>query len=441
VSANELKRAAEQAVAGAAKRGVEDSRAVASRSRSVSVTYRLGRPDKVQESQQRSLTLHLYEDGRYSVSTTNDLRPRALEKFFDNAAALTRAMTPDPFRVMPDPSLYAGRRDADLGLYDVAMAGVVPADRTAYAAEMEAAALEKAGARAVSAEATYEDEESELHQIHSNGFEGSKRATDFWASAEVSLRDDGDKRPEGWSTAGTRRRSELKGARDVGREAAEDGLRRLGARKMETARLPMIVENRAVGRLLGYLMSAASGRALQQKRSFLEGKAGRKVGGDLLTLTDDPFVPGGFGSRLFDGEGISAKVMPVFERGVFRNFYVDVYYGRKLGMPPTTGGSSNLVLAPGTKSLEELARDIDRGILVRGFIGGNSNSTTGDFSLGVYGTLVEKGVLARAVSEMNVAGNHLEFWKLLAAVGNDPWPYSAVRAPSLVFDGVQFSGE
>ncbi|MDD5308593.1 MAG: metallopeptidase TldD-related protein, partial [Deltaproteobacteria bacterium] len=336
---------------------------------------------------------------------------------------------------------YAGRRDVELGLYDPGVAGVIPSDRNTYAAEMEAAALAKAGAKAVSAEATYEDGESELVQIHSNGFEGAKRGTEFWASAEVSLKDEGDKRPEGWSEAGTRRRAGLKAAREVGREASEDGLRRLGARKIETAKLPMIVENRTVSRLLGYLMSATSGRALQQKRSFLDGKVGHKVGGDLLTLTDDPFVVGGFGSRLFDGDGISAKVMPVFDKGVFRNFYVDVYYGKKLGMPPTTGGSSNLVLPPGTKSVEELAAGIDRGILVRGFIGGNSNSTTGDFSLGVYGTLIEKGKLTRAVSEMNVSGNHLEFWQRLADVGNDPWPYGTMRIPSLLFDGVQFSGE
>jgi PmbA protein len=191
---------------------------------------------------------------------------------------------------------------------------------------------------------------------------------------------------------------------------------------------------------LGYLMRATSGSTLQQKRSFLEGMVGKKLGSELLTLTDDPFVIGGFGSRLYDGEGISAKVMPVFDKGVFKNFYIDTYYGKKLERPPTTGGKSNLVMPPGEKSLDELIKGMDRAILVRGFIGGNSNSTTGDFSLGVFGTLIEKGQRTQAVAEMNIAGNQKEVWKRLTAVGNDPWLYGSTRVPSLVFDGIQFAG-
>ena len=187
-------------------------------------------------------------------------------------------------------------------------------------------------------------------------------------------------------------------------------------------------------------MRATSGRALQQKQSFLEGQEGQTLGSDLLTLTDDPFVVGGFGSRLFDGEGIAARVMPIFEQGVFKNFYIDTYYGKKLGRAPTTGGQSNLVMPAGDKSLEQLIGEQERAILVRGFIGGNANSTTGDFSLGVFGTLIEKGQRTQAVAEMNIAGNLKEVWKRLVAVGSDPWPYGSTRVPSLVLDGIQFSG-
>ena len=436
----QLQQIAEQALDGARRRGVKDVRAVAYRSRNVTVTYRKGRPDKVQESSRRSLTLHLYIDGKYSACESNDLRPAALEQFLDSSVALARAMTPDPFRVITDPALYAGREDRDLELYDPAIAAVVPAERNDQAAATESAALEAAGAKAISAEASYEDEEAEVYQLHSNGFEGRKQGSQFWLSAEISLKDEGDKRPAGWSIGGARRRAGLPAAAEVGRETAERAMQRLGARKIETAKLPMIVENRTVGRVLGSLLGVASGRALQQKRSFLEGLEGQPFGSKLLTLTDDPFIPGGFGSRLFDGEGISARVLPVFEQGVFKSFYIDTYYGKKLERPPTTGGQSNVVLPPGERSLEQLIAGLDRGILVRGFIGGNSNPTTGDFSHGVYGTLIEKGALAGAVAEMNIAGNHKQLWNQLVAVGNDPWPYSSLRVPSLVFDSIQFSG-
>ncbi|MBI5501677.1 MAG: TldD/PmbA family protein [Deltaproteobacteria bacterium] len=426
---------------GALQRGVKDVRVGATRSRNVSVTWRTGRVDKIQESSRLGVSLALYIDGRYTTCTTNDLRPEAIDRFLDSSVALCRAMTPDPYRVMPDPSLYAGREERELGLFDPAIADVRPQQRKDFAAAMEAAALAKAGDKAIQAETACEDEEGELFQLHSNGFEGTRRSSYFGAWATVSLQDAGDKRPEGDYDVASRKRAELPTAELVGTKAAEYGLLRMGTTKVPTAKMTMILENRAVGRLLGYLLAAASGRALQQKQSFLDGMIGKSFGSGEFDLLDDPFLAGGFGSRLFDGEGISAKPLPIFEKGVFRNFYVDVYYGKKLELPPTTGGRSNLVLAPGTKSLDELVAGVSQGILVRGFIGGNSNSTTGDFSTGIYGTRIENGALTQPIAEMNVAGNHKDFWQRLAEVGNDPWPYSSLRVPSLVFDGVQFSGE
>jgi PmbA protein len=80
------------------------------------------------------------------------------------------------------------------------------------------------------------------------------------------------------------------------------------------------------------------------------------------------------------------------------------------------------------------------GILVTGFLGGNSNGTTGDFSFGVQGYRVRGGAVAEPVGEMNISGNQLDLWKRLVAVGNDPYAYSAGRTPTLVFEAVQFAG-
>jgi len=441
MSANpSVKETAALVLKGAKSRGIKDIKVVATRSRSVSVTYRKGRPDKVEESSTRSITVHLYEDGRYSACTTNDFRPAAFEQFLGSAVAMTRAMTPDPFRQITDPALYANRASLDLKLFDPAIESFSTDARNQLALEAEQAALHAAGDAAISAEASMQSEEGEAVQLHSNGFEGSVKGSQFWLFAEVSLRDAKDKQPSGWDIAGARFLADLGVATRVGEGAAARAKQQLGASKLDTAKMPMVVENCTAGRLFGGLLEAAAGRTLQQKRSFLEGKLGSAIGSNLLHLVDDPFIEKGFGSRLFDSEGISARVMPVFENGVFRNFYIDTYYGRKLGVAPTFGGRSNLVMGTSTKSMPELIAGIDRGVLVRGFIGGNTNSTTGDFSLGVHGTLIEKGQLSRAVSELNISGNHNTLWKSLDAVGGDPWMFSTLRVPSLVFSDIQFSG-
>ena len=132
--------------------------------------------------------------------------------------------------------------------------------------------------------------------------------------------------------------------------------------------------------------------------------------------------------------------MPIFENGILRNFYLDTYYASKLGRPPTSGDQTNLVFPTGERDLPGLLREMGTGLWITGFSGGNSNSATGDFSIGIRGQWVENGEPVRPVSEMNLAGNHLEAWKQLLEFGNDPNPNSSIRCPSMRFGELQFSG-
>ncbi len=227
----------------------------------------------------------------------------------------------------------------------------------------------------------------------------------------------------------------------VGRRAAERALGRVGAVKGASGLSTLVVDARAAGRLAGFLLGPLSAASLQQKRSFMDGRIGQPVGSRLLDVADDPLVRRGFGSRRFDGEGLAARRFPVFEQGVLRSYYVDCYYGRKLGLAPTTMRVSNLTWTTGERTRAQLLADVGEGVLVTSFLGGNSNGTTGDFSLGVSGFAIRGGRQAEPVGEMNVSGNHLELWTRLAAVGDDPYPYSTLRPPTLVFEGVQLAGK
>jgi PmbA protein len=179
---------------------------------------------------------------------------------------------------------------------------------------------------------------------------------------------------------------------------------------------------------------------VQQGRSFWSGLSGKKVFSDKLTLIDDPLIPRGLASRLFDDEGISAKPLPLVEAGIVRDIYVDTYYGRKAGMKPTTGTQSNIRVGSGEQTLEELLAGAGEGIYVTSWLGGNADGTTGDFSLGLRGHVIENGVISRPIGEMNVTGNLKSLFSRLEATGNDVYPYATVLSPSLAFEGVDFSG-
>lgn len=354
---------------------------------------------------------------------------------------MARTLAKDPHRGLPDPKLYEGRSPMDLQIFDGGHASVAPEDRLKLAKQLEAAARSvKDSGAIVSVTTSVWDSESRSARATSNGFEGENKSTSFWMDANVTAKDADGRRPDGYHSAGVRLRAELGDAEPIGRLAAERALAQIGARKIPSAVVPLIVENRVAGRLVRALLGPMNARSLQQKQSFLEGKLGSTIASRLLSITDDPHVPKGFGSRHYDSEGFASKKMSVVDAGVLKTFYVDDYYGRKLKIAPTTGSSSNLVFALGKKDLAALLGDVKDGVLVTAFLGGNSNGLTGDYSFGIQGFRIEKGVRTTPIAEMNISGNQKDLWKKLSAVGNDPYPYAALRSPSFVFDGVQFAG-
>lgn len=431
---------AQWACAEAVKAGASEARVRVSRSRFVSLAYRERKIESLEESVTSGMNVDLYLDGRYSSNETSDLRPEALQTFLRETVAMTRYLAPDPHRRLPEPRYYENRASADLDQVDGRYGEITPEERHRLARAVEEAALQAGGDRVLSVTATYYDQTSESATVASNGFSGSERSTDFWCSANVTAKDEGDRRPEDGWWAGGRYRDVVPDPALIGTRAVERALARVGSQKLPTETMAVIIENRAAGRLLRFMGQGLTGRNLQQRSSYLEGKVGEQIASPHFSTWDDPLIPRGLSSRLFDAEGISARRMPIIEKGVLRNYYIDTYYGRKLGMEPTTGSPSNIVFATGERSQAEWMKTLGRGVLITGFLGGNSNSSTGDFSTGVQGFLFEGGEIAKPVSELNLAGNHLEFWKRLVGVGNDPFPYSSTRVPCLVFEGVALAG-
>lgn len=423
----------------AQKQGAADVKVRISKSRDVEVELRKGQLEKLQESSQSSLSLNLYVDHRYSIHSTNDLRKATLEKFIEKTVSMTRYLTPDPYRTLPDPALYRNRPDFDLQIFDPVQAGLESKARIQIARELEAVAR-NFDKRVLMATAEYSDGFGESTRVFSNGFEGHRVSTYFSAGVQVTVQDKNEKRPEDWFYATTRHFADLWSPEKIGQLAAQRALDKLGMKKVSSRKCTMLVENRAAGRLISALLGPLSGRALQQKQSFLEGMLEQPVAGDKLTMIDDPFVVKGLSSRLFDGEGISAKKFPIIEQGILKTYFIDTYYGKKLEMKPTFSSHSNIIFEPGEQNLEEMIAATGQGFLVKSFLGGNSNSTTGDFSFGFQGVLIENGKRIHPVNEMNISGNLKQIFMALSAVGNDPNPFSSMRCPSLRFEEVSFSG-
>lgn len=417
--------------------GADDVGIIISESKSSNVDVREQKIDTLKEAIQSSMSVRLFVDNKYSVHRTNRLEQKELAHFIEQAIAGTKYLSPDPFRSLPDPALYYKGEERDLSTVDPSYDQLDPKTKVDLAFQVEKEVYQKDD-RIISVTASYSDHTSSRLMLTSNGFEGETSNSSFSLYASVSV-DGGDARPsEGWSERAIFF-DQLKKS-EVGTTALDRALKKIGQKKIASGKYDMLVENLSVPRLFSPLINALNGYSIQQKNSFLIDKLGQKVASPKLTLTDDPFLQRGLGSHLFDGEGLAAKKRMVFNQGVLETYFIDTYYAKKLETEPTTGETSNLIFEQGDKNLEALIKGMRKGILVTGFNGGNTNGSTGDFSYGIDGFLIENGEIIQPVSEMNISGNMKDLWVSLAEVGNDPNLNSSWQTPSMVFEGIDFSG-
>jgi PmbA protein len=436
--ATQYKDLAQQMMEFAKQNGCSASRISIGSGTESSFEYRDTQLEQLQQSAQNQLSISLFVDGRFGSYSTNRIEKNELKKFIKNAIDATRYLAEDPHRTLPHPDLYYKGDDAPDACYDRQFEQLQPDDKLQLA-KATVEEVYQTDPHIISVTGSYGDGDWFSYLIDSNGFEGEKAQSSFSLSASVSLKGDGNARPESWWYDSALFWHALQ-KEGIGKKALERALRKLGQEKIKSGTYPMIVDNMNAANLLSPVISALNGGSLAQKDSFLIGKLGQKIAHEKLTLTDEPHLPQAQGSRWFDSEGVATRRRTVIENGVLQTYFIDTYNANRLKMPPTISGASILTFKQGDRDVNGLVAQLKKGILVTGFNGGNSNSTTGDFSFGIEGFLIENGKLVKPVSEMNITGNMITLWESLAEVGNDARLNSSWRMPSLLFDGVSFSG-
>ncbi len=438
----EILKKAKEVVHKAEKLGAQGVRATINRNRDSEVEWLDDGLERVRESTTMGLGLALFVDGCYSSHNTSDLRSDALDTFIEDAVGLTRLLAKDEHRKLPDPKYYEDQFKGDLKNYDPRGSdSVTGADRRRIAKGLVDAAYSAPGHDIlISSKSSCSDNLYESAKVTSNGMEGYEIGTFFSFYVQATVQDEGDRRPVAFWFDGSLIRADLGSVEDTANMVMKRVLDEIGQKPIATGKYDCIIENRQVGRVMGGLLGPLNGGSIQQQRSFLAEKMGEQIASPLFSITDDPHIPGGYSSGCFDYEGMSTSKRPIIEDGVLRNFYLSTYYASKLGLEPTTSDRTNLVFKQGDLDLEGLIKKMGNGLLLTGFSGGNSNGATGDFSIGVKGWHIQNGKREQPIAEMNLGGNHGEIWKQIGAIGNDPYLKSGTRVPSILFEGLQFSG-
>jgi PmbA protein len=431
----------------AKKHGADDADTLIAEGTEFSVSVRKGEIETLKESGSKALGLRVFVGRRTANAHTSDFSAPGLREFVASVVDMARATGADPAAGLPDATEPA--EELDLGLYDAATMAVPTAERIEQARTAEAVALAVPGITN-SHGGSYRSGEGYVLLANTRGFMGSYRSSSCSLSVVPIAEQNGVMERDYWYTyahgpAGTLPPEE------VGRIAAERTLRRLGARKVKTAQVPIVFDPETAAEILGALFDALSGYAVFRNSTFLRDQLGTQVASPLLTLVDEGRRPGGFGSRPWDGEGCATRRNVPIEKGVLRHYMCDWYASRKTGAAPNgcarrgVGGgpgvgSSNLYFEPGTSSPQELIAAVQDGFYVTDLFGFGVNLVSGDYSQGAAGLWIEKGELAYPVNEVTIAGNLKDMLRGIDGVGNDLLFRGASASPTLRVARMTVSG-
>lgn len=408
-------------------------------SRRFAATVRLGEVENLTHSRDQQLALRVFAGRASAAASTSDLTPASLERLVDEATALARVTAEDPHAGLPDPAELI-ERVPDLELRDEGGHDLEPEAKIELARRAEAAAL-AADPRITNSEgAEFRDRQGRYVYATADGFAAAYATSSFGLSVAPVAGGDGARQRDAWYTA-ARRRARLDEPEAVGRTAAARAVRRLGARKVRTAEVPVVFDPETAASVVRAVAAAAAGPALYRRASFLLDRLGARVASSAVTIVDDGLLPGALGSRPFDGEGLPSRRTEVVAEGMLASYLLDTYGARRLGLRSThhavrdgSGvgvGTSNLILLPGPASPEDLIASVREGFYVTELIGFGVNSVTGDYSRGAAGLWIENGRLAYPVEEVTVAGNLLDMLAAVDGVGNDLVLRDRTAAPTL----------
>jgi len=431
---------AQEIVSLAVRGGATDAECVGREGEEFSSTVRLGQVESLKEAGSRAFGLRVLIGRRSGSSYTSDFSREGLEQLVNSAIGLARSTSEDPHAGLPERE-QLGASPGDLKLYEAEAGELGTEQKIALAQRAERAALDS-DPRIVNSEgAAFESFWGTRVLANSRGFAGEyRRSTCSLYVVPVACWEGQMQRDFDYTLAHSS--AGLKPPEQIGRQAAERALRRLGSVKAATRRVPVVFEPRAGRTLLESLFEAVNGDSVYRHASFLAGKLGQGVAGPGVTVIDDGLLPGGFGSSPFDDEGVPTRRTVVIQEGMLKNYLLNCYAARKLGLETTgncsrslagsTGiGPGNLFLQPGPSSPEEILASVDEGFYVTELIGFGVNLVTGDYSRGAAGLWIRNGKPSFPVHEVTIAGNLARMFLDIEMIGSDLEFLGAVAAPTV----------
>ena len=398
-------------------------------------------------STESGLSLRVLKDGKVGFSYATDLKNETLSKLVSNAVEMCNAQMSDRGNRLVE-ELKKSLVDS---VFDKEGVGRSLEEKIEFAISLEKEA-KKIDQRIKSVrKSSLSESQVEVIFYNSHGVEYSYEGT-FYSTMIAAVAEEGGDSSISYEFRGSRRFSELDPS-DIAHEAVFKAVSLLKPSSVETAVMPVVLFRDSSAMLLSAFAQMFLGDSLVKGKTLLKDKEGESIASELLTIKDDGTLEGGFSTFPYDGEGVPQQRKEVISKGVFKGFLHSLYTATLSGSEPTgngerkgfrsipTSGFTNLYIEKGETSFEDLLSMHGKVFLVLELMGLHTvDPVSGEFSLGAGGVIYERGRPSKAVRGVTIAGNILDLWNKIVAVGDDFKFYGNIGSPSLLAEDITVGG-
>lgn len=431
----------------ARRAGADAADAIVADGTSIGVTWRMGKLEHLERSEGGDIGLRVLVGKRQAIVASADRSKAALKDLVERAVAMARTVPEDPFIGLAEP----GQLATWLPTLDIC-------DPTEPSAEELIAWAKEAEGTALAVKGVTNSEGASAHWgashvaiANSVGFHRAYRSSGSSVSCSVIAGTAKTGMETDYDYTSAVYVADLRAPAEIGRAAGERAVRKLGARKVKSAKVPVVFDPRVSRSLVGHLLGAINGASVARGTSFLKDALHAEVFGPHVDIIEDPHRQRGLRSKPCDAEGLPNRRRHLVDNGILTTWLLDLRTARQLKLEPTghaaRGSSSppspaatNVYMAAGTRTVAALMSDIVDGLYVTDLVGQGVNGVTGDYSRGAVGFWIENGALTYPVTEVTIAGNLKQMFKRLTPASDLEFRYG-VDAPTVRVDGMSLAGK
>jgi len=401
------------------------------------VTSRFGDVENIQYHNDEALTVTCIDGKRKGIASTNNLSDESIELTIEKSKTIASFLETDKHQGLAKENLI-NEFDIDCGINFPKELSTEELVNMTIECEKSALDYDKRINNSEGSEYAYSQSNNLI--LNSHGAAGSYSSTSYTLSCVVIAEEEGLKERD-YAFSTRRSFNQIGDPKAIGHESAKKVISRLGAKSITTRKCPIILTPELSVGLFSSFLSAINGNNIYKKNSFLRDFINKKVFSDHISISEQPNLKEGLGSRPFDSEGVITSDKLIVEDGVLNTYLLDTYSASQLSLKSTgNSGYSNILINSTKPMMSNLVESIDNGIMVTELMGSGANMLTGDYSRGAFGYLIENGKISYPVTNFTIASNMIEMFKNIEEIGNDYYLNSKIKCGSLMINDMTVGG-